>query len=116
MLGEHRIPEGKNQPYEPSSHLPLFMSGPGIPAGNRWTWAVGTQDLAPTILDIADASADIALDGISVLPTPRRPNAHRTRGVLFERGQLPVDAENGGRIRYAAPRTVADTEWSTAGS
>jgi arylsulfatase A-like enzyme len=111
MLGEQRVPGAKDMPYDPSARLPLFISGPGIPAGNSWPGATGMQDLAPTILDIADARPGHALDGRSILPTRSRPQARQKRAILLERGKLPVDAEDGGKIRYAAPRTVAETEW-----
>ncbi len=111
VLGEHRDAKGKRSPYEVGSHLPLYIRGPGVPVGHTWTSPAGTQDIAPTILDIADASADIALDGTSVLPGPTMLDGERDRGLLLEGADLPVDAENGGAIRYAAPRTVAETRW-----
>ena len=44
MQGEHRIPQGKMLPYDPSTHLPLLIRGPGIPRGRRTKalWATST--------------------------------------------------------------------------
>ena len=33
FAGEHRIRQGKYLPHEPSSHVPMLIRGPGIPAG-----------------------------------------------------------------------------------
>jgi len=113
VLGEHRLEDGKRQPYEPASHLPLFIRGPGIPSGRVWKGPVGTQDIAPTILDIAGVGppAGVDLDGHSVLPTAGRVDDDRERAIVLEGAAVPVDAENGGRIKYAAPQTIAETDW-----
>ncbi len=110
-LGEHRMPNGKSLPYEPASHLPLFVTGPDVPAGGTWTGPAGTQDLAPTMLDMAGADAGIELDGHSVLPTLARPDGDPGRAVLLEGAKLPTDAENGGSVAYAERRAVGQTEW-----
>ena len=117
MLGEHRIPNGKSLPYEDAANLPFLISGPGVPAGNVWTGPAGTIDIAPTILDVADvdAAADVVLDGRSVLPSRARPDADAGRAILLEEAALPVDPEDGGAIRYAARRSVEDTEWAYRG-
>lgn len=111
LLGEHRIFEGKRQPYEQASRMPFYISGPGVPVGGRWTGVAGTHDIAPTILEIAGLAAPYPLDGVSVLPTTLEPDGGHGRAVLLEGARRPVDAENGGAITYAAPRSVADTDW-----
>jgi len=114
LLGEHRFATGKSQPYEPTARVPLLIDGPGVPAGNVWSAPAGMQDLAPTVLEMAGVSADtvdVELDGRSVLPTVRRPDGDQARAVLVEQADLPVDREDGGEVRYAAPRTVGETDW-----
>lgn len=32
-LGQHRMAGGKQSPYDEDIHLPLFIRGPGVPAG-----------------------------------------------------------------------------------
>jgi len=113
MLGEHRIPSNKRQPYQEATNLPFLVTGPGVPAAEVWGGVAGTHDIAPTILDIAGAEAGIEMDGMSVLSHEWRRDTGRA--VVLEQPALPIDAENGGAIRYAAPRSVKDTEWAYRG-
>ncbi|QIK65889.1 sulfatase [Nocardioides sp. HDW12B] len=72
LLGEHRM-HGKNLPYEESLKVPFLARGPGLPDGEVRGAQYGLVDLAPTILDLADArSQDRVLDGRSMLGTLRR--------------------------------------------
>jgi arylsulfatase A-like enzyme len=111
LLGEHRFASGKDQPYEPASHLPLLIKGPGVPQGQHWRGMAGTQDLAPTILVMADATADVTLDGHSVLPSAAHALRDRGRAILLEGAAVPVDAENGGPVRYAPLTSRETTPW-----
>ena len=54
--GEHRIRTGKLYPYEESIRTPLFVRGPGVPAGSRVEKLVLNTDFAPTIVDLAGIS------------------------------------------------------------
>ena len=86
--GEHRIPNGKYLVYEPSVGVPLILRGPGIPKGRTSRELVANVDLAPTILDVADARPrGRALDGRSLLPFARRPGRRSDRPILLETGQ-----------------------------
>jgi N-acetylglucosamine-6-sulfatase len=85
MQGEHRIVSGKVVPYEESIRVPLLMRGPGIPAGKRVTTIAANTDLAPTILDAADATAGLTVDGRSLLPIANDPNSP-ARGIVIETG------------------------------
>ena len=53
--GEHRVRNGKVLVYEPSIRVPLILRGPGVPRGAVRRQLVTNADLAPTILDAADA-------------------------------------------------------------
>jgi N-acetylglucosamine-6-sulfatase len=66
--GQHRIAFDKYIPYEPAIHIPLVISGPGIPHGEVVDEPVYNHDLAPTIIDAAGAEAGREQDGISLLP------------------------------------------------
>jgi N-acetylglucosamine-6-sulfatase len=68
MQGEHRIPQGKIVPYEPSIRVPLLMRGPGVPAGVHLPQMVVNADLAPTIVALANATPGLTMDGRSLLP------------------------------------------------
>ncbi len=65
--GEHRVPAGKVLVYEPSVRVPLVVRGPGVPRGRVDSRLVANVDLAPTVLDAADAKAGRKLDGRSLL-------------------------------------------------
>lgn len=82
--GEHRIPKGKYLAYEPSSHVPLMLRGPGIEPLSETGELVANIDLAPTVLDAAGVSADRPLDGRSLLPFARDPFRRTRRPVLHE--------------------------------
>ena len=61
--GEHRIPDGKRHIYEESIRVPLLMRGPGIPGGVTIDDLSINADLAPTIVDVADATPGLVMDG-----------------------------------------------------
>jgi N-acetylglucosamine-6-sulfatase len=83
VLGEHGL-VGKQLPYEESVRVPLVVRGPGIEAGRQVDVPVANVDLAPTIVDAADASAGIQLDGISLLPSLREGGGPAARSILLE--------------------------------
>ena len=92
LQGEHRQPSGKMLVYEPSTRVPLLISGPGIPKARTSTELVTNEDLAPTILKIARARAGKAVDGRSLLPFARRPKRRSGRLLLHETGGLAPSA------------------------
>ena len=75
LQGEHRIPGDKFLPYEESLRVPLIIRGPGVPKGKTVKGQVSNIDFAPTLLDAAKAKAGRTMDGVSLLPTIRRPEA-----------------------------------------
>ena len=66
--GEHRVPRGKVRLYEPSIRVPLLIRAPGMPKGVHRRQPVSNVDLAPTILDFANATAGRLQDGVSLAP------------------------------------------------
>ena len=86
FAGEHRVPAGKVLPYEPSIRLPLLMRGPGVPAGATAGQLVTNADLAPTILDAADATPNRVEDGRSLLELVGDPGVEWGRELLLEGG------------------------------
>ncbi len=96
ILGEHRLRDPVTQdgraagvkyvPYEGSSRVPLMIAGPGFPVGRRVRGIASNADLAPTILDLADAraKATLPLDGVSLLRAARDPNRLDGRVALIE--------------------------------
>jgi arylsulfatase A-like enzyme len=85
--GEHRIPAGKVQVYEPSIRVPLLLRGPGVPRGIRMSQASVNVDLAATIVDAANVRAGRTLDGTSLLPLLANRTRFVGRDVLLETPQ-----------------------------
>jgi arylsulfatase A-like enzyme len=84
-LGQHRMPAGKQTPYETDVHVPLLVRGPGVRAGAHVTRLTGNTDLAPTFEAMAGAHAPSFTDGRSLLPLLRgREPAHWRRSFLVE--------------------------------
>jgi hypothetical protein len=68
MSGNHRFPSGKDAPYEESIRVPLFVRGPGVPAGVTLPHDVSNVDLAPTLAELGQAQAPTFVDGRSLAP------------------------------------------------
>ncbi|MCL2832074.1 MAG: sulfatase-like hydrolase/transferase [Treponema sp.] len=58
----------KSNMYEPAVRIPLLMKGPGIKKGLKLTRGVSLIDIFPTLLDFADLTTTIPLDGHSLEP------------------------------------------------
>jgi N-acetylglucosamine-6-sulfatase len=83
LKGEHRV-VGKVQLYEESAKVPMVMRGPGIPPGGVHGEPTANIDVPATILDAAGIKSLAEPDGVSLLPTARRPDAPTGRLVLLE--------------------------------
>ncbi len=82
--GEHRVPGDKMRVYEESIRVPLQMRGPGIPKGVTIDPLVVNADLAPTIVDAANARSGLPMDGRSLLPVVKHPGIDRNRELLID--------------------------------
>ncbi len=82
--GEHRIRSGKNRPYEESARVPLYVRGPGVPAGSEVEELAVNTDFAPTFAELAGVS--FTADGRSLAPllSGQDPASWRS-AVLLER-------------------------------
>ncbi len=98
FYGEHRLTGGKFLAYEPSTHLPLLIRGPGIKAGTSTGELAGNIDLAPTILELAGVEADKSLDGRSLVPYMKDPALRSRRPILFESFVETADVEANGEV------------------
>jgi arylsulfatase A-like enzyme len=99
FFGEHRLAGGKFLAYEPSTHLPFLIRGPGIKKGSRVGELAANIDVAPTILDLARAKADRSVDGRSLVPYLRDPRLRSRRPILFESFVETSDVEPSGASR-----------------
>jgi N-acetylglucosamine-6-sulfatase len=119
MQGEHRIPQGKMVPYDPSTQVPLLIRGPGIPRGRTTKALVGDVDLAATIMDATPARPSRPLDGRSILPFARnvnlrslRPFLHTTAGQGAKgRTNTREGGTRGTQPRVPAWNAVRTTRW-----
>jgi arylsulfatase A-like enzyme len=84
FAGEHRVPGGKQKLYEESVRLPLIIRGPDVDKDVTVRDLATNADLAPTILDIAGATAGRTVDGRSLLSATRHSKRERGRELLIE--------------------------------
>lgn len=109
--GEHRVPGGKLLAYEPATHVPMMIRGPGIPAGAVSDLPAGDVDLGATILDMTGTRSRWPLDGRSLLDhlRPAETASLAARPMLQEIGpsaggsDLDQDGGNVG-LRLSGPR------------
>jgi len=66
-MGEYRLMPGKMTAFETDLRVPLVVTGPRMPAGQRVTRPVSNVDLAPTFEELAGASIPPDVDGRSLV-------------------------------------------------
>ncbi len=107
--GEHRIFNGKMNVYEESIRVPLQMRGPGIPRGVTIRGLSINADLAPTVVDAANADPGLVMDGRSLIRVAQRPRVVKGRQLLIEQPVGETSASfkgiRTGRYMYAEHNT-----------
>src|SRR5665811_362976 len=98
FFGEHRLLGGKFLAYEPATHMPFLIRGPGIKQGSATGELAANIDIAPTLLELAGAQATKSIDGRSLVPYLRDPDLRSRRPILFESFVETNDVENDGAI------------------
>ena len=102
--GEHRIPKGKIHIYEESIRVPLADPRPRASRGARRSDDLAINaDLAPTIVDAANASPGLVMDGRSLIPVAQHPGIEQGRELLVE--EPTFEAIRTGRYMYAEHST-----------
>jgi N-acetylglucosamine-6-sulfatase len=104
FYGEHRLTGGKFLAYEPATHLPLLIRGPGIKPGTSTGELAANIDIAPTVLELAGLQADKSIDGRSLVPFMRDPSLRSRRPILFESFVETADVEANGEPPAQRPR------------
>jgi N-acetylglucosamine-6-sulfatase len=66
-MGEYRLDPGKQTAYDTDIHVPLVVTGPGVPAGQVDSQLTSNIDLAPTIETLAGLSVPASVDGHSLV-------------------------------------------------
>jgi arylsulfatase A-like enzyme len=107
FYGEHRLTGGKFLAYEPSTHVPFLMRGPGIKPGSSTGELAANIDIAPTVLELAGVEPDKSVDGRSLMPYIGDTGLRTRRPILFESFVETSDVEENGGGPPAAPPTVA---------
>lgn len=67
-MGEHRLPAGKNTPFEEDIRVPFLVRGPNIKSGSHTEKLSSNIDIAPTIVELAKADSPQFIDGRSLVP------------------------------------------------
>ena len=107
FFGEHRLLGGKFLAYEPATHLPLLIRGPGIKPGSSTGELAANIDIAPTVLELAGAKADKSIDGHSLVPFMRDPELRTRRPILFESFVETNDVEAQGALSIPGDQSSA---------
>lgn len=103
-MGEHQLPPNKGTAYEEDIRVPLWIRGPGIPAGSVNNDLVVNIDLAPTFNELAGNAPQTTADGRSLVPllNGATPPDWRKRFLVEHFAALP-------NISY--PVAVANPGW-----
>jgi arylsulfatase A-like enzyme len=73
-IGRHGL-MGKQNMYDHSLHVPLIMSGPGIPQNQQSDTFCYLLDIYPTLCDLLGIPTPATVEGRSLLPALRDPGA-----------------------------------------
>lgn len=99
FFGEHRLLGGKFLAYEPATHMPFLIRGPGIKPGTETGELAANIDVAPTVLDLANVEPTKSIDGRSLVPFLEDPELRTRRPILFESFVETNDVEANGAFR-----------------
>jgi N-acetylglucosamine-6-sulfatase len=88
-MGEYRLNPGKQTAFETDTHVPLIVTGPGVPAGKTVSQLTSNIDLCPTFETLAG------------LPVPATVDGHSLAGLWH--GQDPADWRQAILIEHHGP-------------
>lgn len=115
-MGERRMMPGKMTAYDTDIHVPLIVTGPGVPAGRTVDAVVENIDVYPTFAELGSAAIPANIDGRSVVPLlhGRNVTPWRKAALVEHHGPIkdPADpdapvARSGNPPTYEAMRTRA---------
>ena len=99
-LGHQRL-MGKGHGYDRSTRVPLYVMGPGVPAGHQANHLLAHVDITATLLDLTQAAPTVAQDGKSfrqLLNDPSSADPAQWRSpVLIQNWESRTLQGNGGR-------------------
>jgi len=88
-MGEHRLRPGKMTAFDTDIHVPLIVTGPGVPAGRTVEEIAENIDLTPTFVELAGAASPGKVDGSSLVP--------------FLRGEAPKEWRAAALVEHHGP-------------
>lgn len=97
-LGEKLI-SGKNSLWDRSTRVPLIFAGPGVKPGGKCRRPAELLDLYPTLVELCGLPSRPGLDGHSLVPQLRDPQARRPWPAITTHGPNNHGIRNG-RWRY----------------
>ncbi|MGW7527243.1 sulfatase family protein [Streptomyces sp. NPDC054783] len=65
-MGEHRLRPGKQTAYDTDIKVPMMVTGPGVPAGQRVSRLAENIDMNPTFQELAGVKPPSTVDGRSL--------------------------------------------------
>ena len=113
FFGEHRLIGGKFLAYEPATHLPFLIRGPGIQPGTKTGELSSQIDIAPTILELAGVERRQEHrrpldDPLPERPEPAHPAAAALRVLRRDQRRRPGRRRrNAARLRTRSPARLA---------
>jgi N-acetylglucosamine-6-sulfatase len=108
FFGEHRLLGGKFLAYEPATHMPFLIRGPGIRPGTETGELAANIDVAPTLLELAGAEATKSIDGRSLVPYLEDSELRSRRPILFESFVETNDVEANGALSANPSRRAGE--------
>lgn len=93
-LGEHRMLAGKQTAFDTDIHVPLVVTGPGVPPGAAVDEVAQNTDLCPTFAELAGATAAANVEGRSLVPLLKgqKPADWRALALVEHHGHMKWDA------------------------
>ncbi|MHC4981774.1 MAG: sulfatase-like hydrolase/transferase [Planctomycetota bacterium] len=108
-VGRHGL-MGKQSVYDHSIHVPLIMSGPGIPRGQSRDACCYLHDIYPTLCELAGLAAPDSVEGRSLVPVVRGQKPSVRDQMLFAYRGLQRSVQDG---RWKLIEYVVDGERTT---
>jgi len=93
-MGEHRLRPGKMTAFDTDIHVPLIVTGPGVPAGRTVEEITENVDLTPTFAELAGAASPGTVDGLSLVPFLRGEAVKEWRAAALVEHHGPDRARN----------------------
>ena len=119
-IGEHGL-WGKTSNFEFDAHVPLLIRAPGIPGGVRTSALAELVDLFPTLTELCQLPAPAGLEGQSLAPVLRQPEApgdraaftQHPRPAYYDRQPSKVPTSMGYSVRTSRVRYTEWRDWAT---